>query len=88
MEQNHVYVEIAQSGRIANAEIHLSFFLSPTTILAHLLQLISGFVLNILWLVTDILNHFLLASRFLCWINALSQQVNKHWLCYLQREAI
>ena len=37
--------EIAQS---ATRKPHLSFFLSPTTMLAHLLQLIFGFVLTIL----------------------------------------
>jgi hypothetical protein len=62
-----------QSKRSRNTS--LSSFPPQRCWLISLLLPISGFVLNISWLVTDTLNHFefLLASHFLC----LPQEVNK-----------
>jgi hypothetical protein len=58
----------------SRVETHLLLSSFPSMMLACLLLPISGFVLNILWLVTDTLHHFefLLASHFLC----LPQEVN------------
>ena len=86
-EQNHVYVQIGQSGRIANMETHLSFFLSPTTILTHLLQL--------LWLCSKhlVACHRYSQSLLACFTFSLLDKCSPNKstntrLCYLQHEAI